>query len=641
MSGQSDQPPQSGATAVPDLIERYRVRRDAWIAQADELARLRDEVRESAEREAMEIVTAARRDVRKVIMEARRELLVLSAQVQAALGEATPNTDPETLLSKAGITAEPAIRNILAGTEAFAPEVTVNEILDEVQDDMTALAEDARTLPLKAVPLPAAPLRQIAATPSPVPDTIDAPPMRVVPAVVPQTPVATHSSSAPQTPIAPPPIEFPEISFPPPDRERDEIPSLSESASKVLLASPFPSDAVPVQNDKRFRTLVTLFVAVGATVAGVTIWWLSSGSSSSESAAATPSAPSGASASAAAGQPSGSESAAKTSAPEGSNSTANLSIVAEAVRDVWIRTTIDGRTDDGRTLAAGQSIDISAEQSIALRAGDAGAIVVSVNNGEKRPLGRDGQVVTRQFVVESTDAPVRAPAPRSTPAPQPAPAPPAPSTPARVLPPVASAAPVVAPRVVAPPPPAPSPAGNVATANPPAPPAPTPSAPAVTPGPAVSQQTSNGSQVGIPSGVVNQLSAPAAPLAAPGAAPPTASPATVVVAVARQWLDAYHRQDRAAMAALSVENLLLADERRADERFPSGLGDVTRTLDRVSVQIAADTAVLTAVMMEQSSSLPSEPHVSPISQVWVLGGGQWKVRQARFVSEARLNQVFK
>ncbi len=106
MAGQTDQPQQTGTTPVPDLIERYRLRRDAWIAQADELARLRDEVRGSAEREAMEIVTAARRDVRKVIMEARRELLVLSAQVQAALGEATPNTDPATLLNKAGITPD-------------------------------------------------------------------------------------------------------------------------------------------------------------------------------------------------------------------------------------------------------------------------------------------------------------------------------------------------------------------------------------------------------------------------------------------------------------------------------------------------------------------------------------------------------
>jgi hypothetical protein len=94
------------------------------------------------------------------------------------------------------------------------------------------------------------------------------------------------------------------------------------------------------------------------------------------------------------------------------------------------------------------------------------------------------------------------------------------------------------------------------------------------------------------------------------------------------------------MTALSTDNLLLTDERGADERFPAGMPDVTRTLDRVSVQIAADTAVLTAVMMEQSSSGTS-PHVSPISQVWVLGDGQWRVRQARFVSEARLNQVFK
>ena len=94
------------------------------------------------------------------------------------------------------------------------------------------------------------------------------------------------------------------------------------------------------------------------------------------------------------------------------------------------------------------------------------------------------------------------------------------------------------------------------------------------------------------------------------------------------------------MASLSTDNPQLADERRPDERFPAGLADVTRTLDRISVQVAADTAVLTAVMMERSASAQA-PHVSPISQVWVMGGGQWKMQQARFVSEARLNQVFK
>lgn len=91
------------------------------------------------------------------------------------------------------------------------------------------------------------------------------------------------------------------------------------------------------------------------------------------------------------------------------------------------------------------------------------------------------------------------------------------------------------------------------------------------------------------------------------------------------------------MTSLSTDNMQLADERRADERFPSTV-EVNRTLEKVSVQIAADTAVLTAVMTESTSN---GQRVSPISQVWVLSGGQWRVRQVRLVSEARLNQIFR
>jgi hypothetical protein len=112
-----------------------------------------------------------------------------------------------------------------------------------------------------------------------------------------------------------------------------------------------------------------------------------------------------------------------------------------------------------------------------------------------------------------------------------------------------------------------------------------------------------------------------------------------VIAASRQWLDAYHRQDRAVMSSLSTDTLQLADERRAEERFPAGV-DVSRTLDRVSVQIAADTAVLTAVMTERSDAA-TPPRVSPVSQVWVFSGNQWRVRQVRLVSEARLNQIFR
>lgn len=600
MAGQTDQPQsQTGTTPVPDLIERYRLRRDAWIAQADELARLRDEVRGSAEREAMEIVTAARRDVRKVIMEARRELLVLSAQVQAALGDVSAKTDPATLLNKAGITPDQDGQGALpAAVEAFAPEDAVNEILNEVQEDMSALAEDARALPLQVVP----PVRQIAAP---------APPLSPPPAI------AQHPDPSPLAEFAES-ITFPEsIEIP----ELNSLPGLSEPATNVLLSSQFPSDAVPVPSGRRISAFVAAFVGVGVVMAGVTFWWLSSRNSGSSQPALAKSTASAAPAVAASSSQPGSVDKASP-VPSPSADGAGLSLVAEAVRDVWVRTTVDGQSDGGRTLAAGQVIDVSGEKSISLRAGDGGAILFSLNRGQKQPLGRSGQPVTRQFDAEKPETPARVPAPQ--------PAKPVPTAPTstRSAPPIASATPAPAPPI-----PMPTSTASASLApplNPPAPAAPPP----VTP-PANSVAANNG-QPTVPPGVVNQLSPPAN-----SSAPVAVSPANVVVAIARQWLDAYHRQDRAAMAALSTDNLLLADERRPDERFPPGLSDVTRALDRVSVQIAADTAVLTAVMTEQSGSQPSSPHVSPISQVWVLGAGQWKVRQARFVSEARLNQVFR
>ena len=620
MAGQTDQPqpPQTSNTPVPDLIERYRLRRDAWIAQADELARLRDEVRGSAEREAMEIVTTARRDVRKVIMEARRELLVLSAQVQAALGDSSGKTDPATLLSKAGISVESSGLSALAGTsQVFAPEDAVNEILNEVREDMTALAEDAKALPLHVGPQ----VRQIGPPSSSSSPASGPQPLRTSPL----------ASSPPRTLPPKPDIAAAVISrMPEPVVEPLEIADLSELASDVLPSSPVPSDAVPVPGIKRLRAFVGLFVGVGLLVVGITIWLMGGNSGTDESASSAPSGtPSRSSASRSTERPSPQPGPAAKASTAAANS-AKLSLMGEALREVWVRTTIDGQTDDGRTLEAGEVIDVSAERSISLLVGDAGAIVVSVDRGEKRPLGRDGEVVTRQFAVAKSGAP------RATPKPVPAAPVPERPAPTRLAPPVASATPPVTRPVSAPPS---NPASNAVAGSS----VPTPATP--TPAPSTNQVAANPPQPTVPP-VVNQPNAPPPAVnqpntPSPSAVPaPTGSPATAVVAIARQWLDAYHRQDRAAMAALSTDNLLLADERRADERFPPGLSDVKRTLDRVSVQIAADTAVLTAVMMEQSGSAPA-PHVSPISQVWVLGGGQWKVRQARFVSEARLNQVFK
>ena len=52
-------------------------------------------------------------------------------------------------------------------------------------------------------------------------------------------------------------------------------------------------------------------------------------------------------------------------------------------------------------LSEGETFRITAQKAVSLRVGDAGAVYVSVNNGQALPLGGAGQVVTRQFVVEN------------------------------------------------------------------------------------------------------------------------------------------------------------------------------------------------------------------------------------------------
>jgi hypothetical protein len=564
-------------TPVPDLIEQYRVRRDAWIAQADELARLRDEVRGSAEREAMEIVTTARRDVRQIVMEARRELLVLSAQVQAALGEAGARPDPNALLNRARDTEDDLDSQEF--TEAiFAPEEAVKGMLDEARADMDALTEDARTVPFQALAEPAK------LPPPPEPPTI-----------------FVEDASSPSPVSAPPTISF-----------STSIPSISPGTSRVLLSSPFPSDAVPVPSGRRARVFVALFGAAGIAVLVGTIWWLRSGNemSAAETDVSTTAAP--ASSAPSAGTPAASPEPVAPAVADTATPTSALSLTVEARRSSWLRTTVDGESDTGRMLAQGETVRLNAKQSVSLRVGDAGAVFVSVNNGQAAPLGRDGQVVTRQFVVESVERPA------SPVASQPA----SPSVP-QAAPPTqkpALSAPITAGPTV--------PAGGSNPVQFLQPVAATPSSPAPEPGPPPPARPE--------ATVPPPAAAPRAELPTPG----PASPQSAVVAASRQWLDAYHRQDRATMASLSSDGLQLADERRSEERFPATT-DVNRTLDRVSVQIAADTAVLTAVMTERSSDNGMPPRISPISQVWELRGNQWRVRQVRLVSEARLNQIFR
>jgi hypothetical protein len=79
-----------------------------------------------------------------------------------------------------------------------------------------------------------------------------------------------------------------------------------------------------------------------------------------------------------------------------------LSLTIDVRRPAWIRTTVDGRADVGRLFNAGEKRTLTARDAIVMRSGDAGAVFVSVNGGQSRALGLDGQIVTRRFANPST-----------------------------------------------------------------------------------------------------------------------------------------------------------------------------------------------------------------------------------------------
>jgi len=77
-----------------------------------------------------------------------------------------------------------------------------------------------------------------------------------------------------------------------------------------------------------------------------------------------------------------------------SGATFPLHVVLSPRSACWISATVDGRRIAGRTLVAGETVELSAARSIVLTAGDAGALAYSVNSAPGRSLGAAGQVVT-------------------------------------------------------------------------------------------------------------------------------------------------------------------------------------------------------------------------------------------------------
>jgi hypothetical protein len=278
----------------------------------------------------------------------------------------------------------------------------------------------------------------------------------------------------------------------------------------------------------------------------------------------------------------------------------------QARRDVWVRTTVDGRTDAGRVLHAGDTQEITGAHDVAIRAGDAGALWVSLNGSPATRLGRDGEVLTRNFALQPPSA--------ANPAPPKA----------NVSPANEAAAGTATPTdglISRDPTPPASTRGPVGGASP----------AAVTPDQVVDSglQTRESRARNLEptgSGGVSESSPDVFGIAeaADGR----------LVSAAERWLDAYYRGERASGEGPQPA---VKDERTSDQRLPPRLTDVRRTLDDVRLQLVGDSALFTARMIERSQiGERIVTHNSLVSQMWMRKGGSWRLVDVRIVSEPRL-----
>jgi Domain of unknown function (DUF4115) len=544
---------------VPSLIHDYRAQRDAWREQARNLARMREEVLTAADHEARGIVSAARADVRRILLKARRDLLVLAAQVRAAgrLGDGEETVEAPDFL--------PVDDLGQAQNALTTARHDIRRVLDESRPELEGLASEG--------------------------DALRAALHHHQPGAAVPADVRRHVSRLPVQ-------DVPQDRFADASTDFDFLSIGGDDSPELTIRQP----RLPV------RTLVAAAASLGAlSLMGTGLWvFWPSGRNASDTQASVPSAatskpPAGAATSVAVRTP--------TADPR-----SPLSIRLSARETSWVRITADGRVTTERIFRPGETENIRATREVSIRAGDAGAVTVAVDGRQPVALGREGEVVTRRFAVETPRVERTAAAP-------PAAAPRNPTAPIAQAPPqrqaAASATPAPTSRVATLPGPRVAEQPVVTAAPPPPPPA---NPPASTPLAARPAATS--------------VERP--PLTPPPASPPALQ--DVLTRDASRWLDAYYRQDRATMASISPQ-ATVSDNRAEKERLPRGLTGVRRSLDDVNFQVAGSEVLFTARMTERMDNAAAgqmAQAVSFVSQMWTQRNGTWQLLDVRIMSASAI-----
>ncbi len=80
---------------------------------------------------------------------------------------------------------------------------------------------------------------------------------------------------------------------------------------------------------------------------------------------------------------------------------ARITLELRTTQRAWLRITVDGQVVEEGALEAGQTRVWDADQSIVVRTGNAGGVVLILNGQELGPMGTIGQVVERAWIVEN------------------------------------------------------------------------------------------------------------------------------------------------------------------------------------------------------------------------------------------------
>jgi len=679
-------PAKADLARVPGLLDQYRQQRRAWLAQADELARMREEVRQAAEREAIDIVTAARRDVRRIIVEARRDLLVLTAQLHAAV-EATDapglEAPPFTALLDDGDTRS-RVEGASHQTDITREVVHearkgVRSVLDEARAEIEALSSEAPAVFGHGSGLHAAPAA--AASDNGAPGESDE-----ERAHDPVSEGPVHELHLEESLAA---LDFQTRDLP--------IPTLARIlGTDLTYESPSQSGDRTLSTSAAFEPLLAFDTPRLSELRSLLRDRLDTGE------------------------------------PQSGGAHAVLSPDVEPIASSPFAFDTAPKTDlfaDRQTIDPAREAEPAAVDSEPIETPDAPRFTppsrlfgeedtqTSVRSartfiGLFAATGALAVVGTLWWALSRDSAPLSAATPPAITEKSAAPAPPT-TTPAVAAPAPGTLALTIEAR-------RPSwiraqidgkdEAGRIyqagetrhiygartvsiragdagavfvgldgGTAKPlgaDGAAATKQFAVAVTPAVATASDRPAVTTTAATAPAATSTPVPArtalaagpaststlrAPAPAPAAQPPAATPRPTasgtadppaavrdgvnggrpdLVQAAQQWLDAYQRRDRDAMNVMGAENVTVSDERSVTERFPAWQAGVQRNLDEVALELTGDVAVFTARMTERAESGAGE-HVSRVSQFWQRRGGRWYVTNVRVIGEARLNQIIR